>query len=667
MSTFHACWSFKADNVDSILEQMLLASDYWQPDKLSRWCSVSGNIGLAKAQLYNTANGIGDHVRYEKNKGLAITANARIDNRDDLLQQLAIDDDDGSVIDTHGDQKATVTEGQLILMCYEQWGKECVARLRGDFAFVIWDENQQKFFCARDHFGIKTLFYSLTPSGLMVSNEHNSFFTSGWAAKHDVDEKWIVENTWGLCSEAFASPNPNIDVLPPAHILELDHSGLTLTRYWQLESKKHWHALSDDDLIAELKVRFDRAVTTRIDSEYPLGAELSEGLDSNGIVGVAAKNLKKRPLFTFSFLCAKLSKENTQVWADTYTDIEAMLQMHKNVQAVWSEGEGETDSYGGQHMSKSVLIRKHRPRFYQCFGGVLPTRSNNFLRSSLASTKGIRVLLSGLGGDHCVTSYGDNYADELFSQRKIYRLYQLYKAQYQRGRGRHPLRNMLKLTIKRSMPTLFLAVQKLSAGGLGGGRAKHHFLSAEWRNKFDLDAHHDDLYLKLQSGTIKQKEQFELFDLGLNRRVVESELMGRMARVEYRFPMLDVDLVEFAHSLPSHLKISQGIERYAFRKVLDGVTTKRIQWRRKADVAHPKLQAQVEMARYHHYLLGRIGDRRLLKRFSDEQKLRQSLQRNDKLLFECLEFLCDVEDYYFPEADQRKHTPTLTSNTSICA
>ncbi len=85
----------------------------------------------------------------------------------------------------------------------------------------------------------------------------------------------------------------------------------------------------------------------------------------------------------------------------------------------------------------------------------------------------------------------------------------------------------------------------------------------------------------------KAHHRRELFDIGVEQRIVDSELSARMFRVEFRYPMLDVPLVEFAYNLPSHLKIYEGIERYAFRQILKEVTTERIRWRKKADVNHP--------------------------------------------------------------------------------
>ncbi len=92
MSTIQACWFHQSgtEAVESTLHKMLEASGYWQPDNQHRWCSDQHSIGLAKAQLYNTACSQKDGVHHEPALSLTITANARLDNRSKLLEQLSL-------------------------------------------------------------------------------------------------------------------------------------------------------------------------------------------------------------------------------------------------------------------------------------------------------------------------------------------------------------------------------------------------------------------------------------------------------------------------------------------------------------------------------------------------------------------------------------------------
>ena len=624
MSSIHALWTFN-QTAKGIIPQMLSASDYWQPDNVSSWYNKSATTALAKAQLFNTKRSQADEVYCKESLKLTITANARIDNRSDLLKALSLKSEDVS------------TDSQLILAAYVYWGRECPRYLRGDFVFIIWDEEQHKIFCARDHFGVKVLFYSQQKRGVMLSNEHNAFFTSSWADNTQIDEAVLVHNLWGLGSKQFQSPCSDIKILPPAHVLEIDAQGATLYKFWQLESKSDWQKLTDKELIAELKLRFKKAVEVRCDTNYPLGAELSEGLDSNGVAGYAARFMPDDKIYTFSYKCAALTEENHHIWADTYKDIEDMLALYTNLQPVWRSSE-ESDK-------NSVAFKNN---FVKHSGGVLGPRFGNNPRISLAETKEVRVLLSGWGGDHCVTNPGYNYADELAKKVKLYSLFQFYLARKKnRIASKTPLLATVLCTFKAWLPAIYKKIQVNR--GLGKAlqqEAKQHLLKPCWRKKHQLDkklAQHQKIYLR---NNVKSKEHLELFELGLTNRLVMSELEGRQAKLEYRFPMLDVDLVEFAHNLPSRLKIYKGIERYPFREVLKGVTTERIRLRQKADVESPKLDRISDIRERLEQVSEAATGCKFFERYVNMTLLGKSGHMQSKQSLLALEYLQEVAKYY---------------------
>lgn len=633
MSSIHAYMGQKISVINDTLGSMLKASDYWQPDKKTSWISNLHTFGLAKAQLYNTENSLKDGVYHDADNCLSITANARIDNRSKLLIQLGIDPDEVSI----------QTDSQLILQTYVKWGKECVKQLRGDFVFIIWDEAQQKLFCARDHFGVKVLFYSQNKQKIMLSNEHNAFFTSDYCDPSKVDEKWLVENLWNLSPLDFDSPNPDIHILPPAHTLEFDANGIKVKRFWHLERKNNWQNLDDEALIAELKIRFNKAVVARLDSKSPLGAELSEGLDSNGIVGVAAPHLSPEVMHTFSYDCEALSEKNQHIWGDTYKDIEDMLAMHGNLQATWQVSDEK---------QKEKQTEFDYQAFYQSFGAVIPIQGP-FLTAQLAQKKGVQVLLSGWGGDHCVTCPGDEYANELFRHGRGIMLYRLLKGKYERGRGRHPVRSIITTALSQLAPKLnfFLKTRQPCLEKAMQQRGQTHFLHEKWQKHFKLDQNLERFIRQYQRSSVQQYELRELFEIGLTNRLTHTELVARQYRIEYRFPMLDVDLVEFAHSLPSGLKIHKGIERYPFRRLLEGITTPRIQWRRKSDVSHPNIDWGAQILSKNIALLVKLKGNPLSLKYSSDEKIKKYIETNRGGL-DNLRFMVDFSSYHTKVSDK---------------
>nr|WP_319573294.1 asparagine synthase-related protein [uncultured Draconibacterium sp.] len=540
---------------------MLKASDYWKPDASSQAISPKKNCHLGKANLFNTVYSKKDFVFTDSVTGSIISANARIDNREDLIKQLNIDNEG-------------ISDGELILRAYQKWGKASPKYLLGDFAFIIWDETNQKVFCARDHFGVKLLMYSKTDKGVMITNEPNAFFTSQWLKK-ELKESWLVAKIWGLASSNNEAAYKGLKMVPAAHYIEIKEGKITIEPYWQLADDTQWKGLSDEALLAELKNRLRHAVAVRLESDYPLACELSEGLDSNAIAGFAAQMKPKEDIYTLSYECVALNDDTRSVWEKTYQDIFEMLDLHNNLKPVWTEKKPSKQD-------NAVLVKN--------IAGTFAVRGGWLWHCNLAHQKNSRVLLSGWGGDHCVSTYGDFYESELFSALKWRKVHRLFKDKHRRGRGGNPYKTWIHLLMKHLAPQLAWWYAR-KHGGLEHAlwqQSQYSLLKEDYIK-------HYRLIPQLKAFTngyhhyysTKAHHRRELFDIGVEQRIVDSELSARMFRVEFRYPMLDVPLVEFAYNLPSHLKIYQGIERYAFRKILNGVTTERIQWRIKADVNHP--------------------------------------------------------------------------------
>jgi asparagine synthase (glutamine-hydrolysing) len=139
------------------LEGMSLILAHRGPDGAGLWSE--GAVGLGHRMLWTTQESLGERLpMVSKNGRFVLTADARIDNRPEVLAALGLTDrPDGKVSDS-----------ALILAAYEIWGVRCPERLLGDFAFVLWDRHQQTLFCARDHFGVKPLYYYYRPGHLFA-------------------------------------------------------------------------------------------------------------------------------------------------------------------------------------------------------------------------------------------------------------------------------------------------------------------------------------------------------------------------------------------------------------------------------------------------------------------------------------------------------------------
>ena len=147
---------------DRLLQRMTRFMAYRGPDAQTTW--VDGHVGLGHTMLRTTRESAHERQPCTLDGQIWITADARVDDRDALVRKLK---HAGRV------HLEAPTDVELLLHAYHVWGEACVKHLIGDFAFAIWDKRSQRLFCARDHFGIKPLYYSHRANSLLVSNTLN--------------------------------------------------------------------------------------------------------------------------------------------------------------------------------------------------------------------------------------------------------------------------------------------------------------------------------------------------------------------------------------------------------------------------------------------------------------------------------------------------------------
>ena len=580
LSTIHAYADWHTPQPsDTTIHRMLEASNAWQPDQKT-WKQVEGSpLYLARASFFNTPQSRNESIFSSPCGNYWLTANARLDNREALIQAL---------IPGKGPAKPEAsTDGQLILLAYMRWGQECLGHLLGDFAFILWDNTEQSIFCARDPMGIKSLFFATLPTGkVLISNECEAMLNTGLVTRR-LSHAWLAQQLLPGCQQGFVSEIEGIDKLEPGHFMMISSNGVATKRYWEMPHL-NLEDLDEKGYLRELYSRLETAIQRRLGSDYPIGCELSEGLDSSAIAALAARLKAPETVFTFSYQCEKKTKANHHIWGETYKDIEAQLAMHPNLTPLWREVNTE---------APATPISER-----------LATRGAGFLQPDLLAHNSIRTLLSGWGGDHCVTSYGDYYEDELFRQGKFKQLQKLMAQKRARGRGITPWKGWLMLAAKHVWPKLYrnrVTYRHGLTGQLFQNLNRHplNFRSLKTTNVHCRTLNFIEAYEKK---SVRQRDHRELFEVTPERRLTESEMAARLARVEYRFPMLDTELLTWAYNAPPHLKIKEGVERYMFREIMKGVLTERNRTRRKADVSHPNRDQKAEASEKRNALISKL-------------------------------------------------------------
>lgn len=260
-----------------------------------------GNIFLGCHAQWITPESVGEQLPYyDYERQLTITADAIIDNREELFEQLQVEQA----------RRKTLPDSQLILLAYQKWGEETPKHLIGDFAFMIWDEKKRKLFGARDFSGTRTLYYYHTQQQIAFCTTIEPLLTLPYIEKQ-LNEQWIAEYLAiaGMVDTADASITPykKIQQVPPSHCISITKDKINLTRYCHLISEKKLNLKSNEEYVEAFQEVFQKAVTSRLRTRLNVGAQLSGGLDSGAVVSFAAKDTqqKNKKLHTFSYIPPK--------------------------------------------------------------------------------------------------------------------------------------------------------------------------------------------------------------------------------------------------------------------------------------------------------------------------------------------------------------------------
>ena len=197
------------------LESMRDALAHRGPDGGSIW--VGANAGLGQLMLHTTPESLHENLpRYDPKSGLVITADARIDNRADLLASLSLT----------GADSRDLPDSQIILAAFLRWGSSCAEHLLGDFSFVIWDAQRRKLFCARDHMGIRPLYYYQSGKLLVFASSAQAVVSTPLVPERISDERvadFLVGELEGVNNRCTFFQD--VWRLPPAHTAEFSDLG----------------------------------------------------------------------------------------------------------------------------------------------------------------------------------------------------------------------------------------------------------------------------------------------------------------------------------------------------------------------------------------------------------------------------------------------------------
>ena len=352
---------------------------------------VKGSVALGHQMLHTTPESLKENLPFQED-GVVITADARIDNRRELSEKLNIKDE------------IEVSDSYFILKSYQKWGENCPEELIGDFAFVIWDEREEKLFCARDHTGVKPFYYYLSEEIFIFATEIKAILTIP-TIPNKLNEKKLALFIMRDMLDQELTFYENIKCLPAAHTISLKKNKFSKTNYWKLNPDLNIEMDSEEDYAKAFRDIFTEAVRCRLRSNFPIGSELSGGLDSSSVVCTAKKilieeNTNLDVINTFSRVYDEIPESDERYYIKKVFDndkIKPTLTIGDNISPLEN--------------INNILWHQDQP-FYSPH---IAIQNSSYQK---VSDNGIHVLLSGEGGDQIV-SHGGNYIRELFLYLKM--------------------------------------------------------------------------------------------------------------------------------------------------------------------------------------------------------------------------------------------------------
>lgn len=521
----------------SVIHTMRKAITHRGPD--DHGILVSGNVGLGFNRLSIIDLAGGHQPLPNEDETVWIVFNGEIYNfaslRDDLLKR-------GHIFRTRSDT-------ETIVHAWEEFGEDCVTRLRGMFAFAIWDSRQRVLFIARDRLGIKPLYYYQDQERFAFASELKALLELPEIPRA-VDPAAVQEFLWQRYVIAPHTMLEGIKKLEPGHTITVSQTGSRIKQYWDVPLDEPLE-ISEEQALEQAGALFEECVRMHLVSDVPLGAFLSGGIDSSLVVGLMHKlGVADIKTFSIGYDSPESELKYARIVADHFHTDHHELRLTPVAfqevlpKIVWHMDEpvGDTAAiplyYLSEFARRKVTAALSGEGSDELFAGYpIYDRMLRFERWNRMPGAGVAGrLLSAVAGDTKIRKYAEMLGQPL-------------EDRYSGVGGLFSRLQAKRMLIQPPPSTL---------GGVRAAYERCHGQSALARMSY-IDLHTwlpDDLLTK-------------------------ADRMSMAHSLELRVPFLDHVLVEFACRLPNSLKLRNGVSKYLLKKWAEPILPREIVCRSK--------------------------------------------------------------------------------------
>ncbi|MDV3348238.1 asparagine synthase-related protein [Leptothoe sp. LEGE 181152] len=477
-----------------------------------------------------------------------ISADVRLDGRDELIAKLR---------SYYADISSQCSDASLVLRAYHAWDTACVEHLQGDFAFLIWDEGQQRLFAARDHFGVVPFFYAQVKETLVCSNTLDCVRRYPGVSDRINEQAMADQVLWGMNLDYPTTLFDDVRRLPPAHTLTWEPGVLKVRPYWQLPRVQPLTLYKrPEDYVEHFSELFEQAVSDRLRSPQ-VATHLSGGIDSNSIAAVAQHILQQRgqagrlQAFTMQDRII-MPKENAYA---------AMVAHTMGIPLNTLDATGRYRQVPDLHPARSPVLPP---------GSVMGRQTITTLMRRCGDHA--RTVLTGFGGDSALC-FGEFYHWEWWQQGLRQRWWQVQLDYFKTHRTPRVFWwRACRRSIIRNRATVPPALD--------------HNFAARWRLKQRFAVQQADALDKISrygmGHTAVWSNLFEMHDPGMTGLPVKP-----------LYPFFDLRLVEFLMAIPP---IPWLVDKRLLREMMYGKLPEAIRTRKKMVFEAPKDYATVMQA-----------------------------------------------------------------------
>ena len=562
--------------------QMLQSIEHRGRDDQGEWLSDpiddAGRrvcFGHRRLSIIDTSAG-GHEPMFSHDGRYVLTFNGEIYNYRELREQLR----------ERGHQFRTDSDAEVLLTAFAEWGLDCLQRLNGMFAFAIWDKHERKLTLARDHVGIKPLYYTQIlpghdrPGAFVFASEIKAILATR-LIRPSLDPESLNQFLTFLWS-----PDPNtlfagIKTIPPGHYLQFQDDELTVNQWWDVSFDQIQEGKDEKWWREQVLETLDRVVRMEMVSDVPLGSFLSGGIDSSGIVAMMERQSAGRPISTYT-----VGIEQEDLRYDIIPDdVRWARRVNEQLQTDYHEIMLQPSVVD---LLPKLVYHMEEPPIDMAIPSYLISRS---------ARETLTVMLSGMGGDEVFAGYPRQMAMKIASafdpvpgmlRRPLMKTVARALPGGLPGKFTAPLRNAKKFA---RSAALDFEDRYLGYGTYFTNEAKQRMYSAEWRSltqELDPYVRHRAYFNRVSNADpLNQLLYVDLKTFLPCLNLMTTDKTSMAANLEVRVPFLNREMIEMAARMPPRLKLRGLKRKYILKRALEGVLPSDVIWRKKAGFGAP--------------------------------------------------------------------------------